>query len=140
VAAVALGATVYERHLVLSGDTEAIDAPVSSTPEELKAIVQAMEQARVALGSGAKQCQPAEAVNVTASRRGLYATRALRAGAPVLRSDVIALRPATRVAPFEIDSLVGTTLTRDINAGEPFEPADLLAVVSGFSRTEGTRA
>jgi N,N'-diacetyllegionaminate synthase len=126
VAAVALGATIYERHLVLPGDTSAIDAAVSSTPEQLTAIVQAMEHARIALGSGAKLCQPAEAVNVTASRRGLYAVRSLRAGAIVLRGDVIALRPATRVAPFEIEGLVGTTLRRDIDAGEPFEPADIM--------------
>jgi sialic acid synthase SpsE len=125
VAAVALGATLYERHLVLPGDTDAIDAAVSSSPDELKAIVKAMEHARVALGSGAKLCQPAEAVNVTASRRGLYAARALRKGTVIARSDVIALRPATRVAPFDIDALVGTTLSRDVDGGEPFEPADL---------------
>jgi N,N'-diacetyllegionaminate synthase len=128
VAAVALGATIYERHLVLPGDGEAIDAAVSSTPEELKAIVQAMEHARVALGSGAKLCQPAEAVNLTASRRGLYATRTLRAGECVMRADVIALRPATRVAPSEIDALLGVTLDRDIAAGEPFEPTDMTEV------------
>ena len=125
VAAVALGATLYERHLILPGDTTAIDAAVSSTPDQLKAIVQAMEQARIALGSGAKLCQPAEAVNVTASRRGLYASKRLCAGARVSRGDVVALRPATRVAPFEIDALVGVTLRRDIEAGEPFEPRDL---------------
>jgi hypothetical protein len=39
---------------------------------------------------------------------------------------VIALRPATRVGPFEIDALVGATLSRDIEAGQPFEPEDLL--------------
>jgi sialic acid synthase SpsE len=140
VAAVALGATVYERHLALPGDTDAIDAAVSSTPDELKAIVQAMEQARVALGSGAKLCQPAEAVNVTASRRGLYATRALRAGARVTRADVIALRPATRVAPFDIEILVGATLSRDIEAGEPFEPQDLPREVQRQPHTTGTPA
>ena len=126
VAAVALGATLYERHLVLPGDSSAIDAAVSSTPEQLSAIVRAMEQARIALGSGAKLCQPAEAVNMTASRRGLYAVRSLRAGTRVSRGDVIALRPATRVAPFEIDALVGTTLRRDMEAGQPFELADLM--------------
>jgi N,N'-diacetyllegionaminate synthase len=126
VAAVVLGACIYERHLVLPGDTEAIDAAVSSTPAELRAIVVAMEQARIALGSGAKECQPAEAVNVTASRRGLYATRGLRAGEAVSRADIIALRPATRVAPFEIDALIGVTLCRDLAAGEPFETEDLM--------------
>jgi sialic acid synthase SpsE len=125
VAAVALGATLYERHLVLAGDTDAIDAPVSSTPDELKAIVQAMEHVRIALGSGAKVCQPAEAVNVIASRRGLYAVRTLRAGERVSRTDVVALRPATRVTPFDVEALVGSMLGRDVNAGEPFEPEDL---------------
>jgi sialic acid synthase SpsE len=139
VAAVALGASVYERHLMLPGDAGAIDAPVSSTPDELRAIVRAMEHVRVALGSGAKLCQPAEAVNVTASRRGLYATRSLRAGDRVSRADVVALRPATRVTPFDIDVLVGATLDRNVNAGAPFEPEDL-AVVAGVSRSGDTHA
>ncbi len=69
-----------------------------------------MEQARRALGSGVKVCQSAEAVNVTASRRGLYATRAMRAGEQVSRDDVIALRPATRVAPSQMPALVGARL------------------------------
>ena len=124
-AAVALGASLYERHLVLRGDGTAIDAAVSSTPYELCEIVRAMEHVRIALGTGVKSCQPAEAVNVTASRRGLYATRALRAGERIERADVIALRPATTLAPVEIESLVGATLHRDVGAGEPFEIADL---------------
>jgi sialic acid synthase SpsE len=122
-AAVALGATVYERHLMLSD--EAIDAAVSSTPDQLLDIVQAMEHVRLALGSGVKECQRPEAANVIASRRGLYATRALRAGERVEREDVIALRPSTSLAPFEIESLVGVTLRRDIAAGAPFELDDV---------------
>jgi N,N'-diacetyllegionaminate synthase len=125
VAAVALGACIYERHLVLDGDTTAIDAPVSSTPAELAGIITAMEQARRALGSGVKVCQSAEAVNVTASRRGLYATRAMRAGEQVSRDDVIALRPATRVAPSQMPALVGARLQRDVTAGAPFDLGDL---------------
>jgi sialic acid synthase SpsE len=124
VAAVTLGACIYERHLVLPGDTDAIDAPVSSTPVELAAIVRAMEQTRCALGSGIKVCQSAEAVNVTASRRGLYARRAMRAGERISHADVIALRPATSVAPSRIGALVGATLTRDVTAGAPFDPGD----------------
>jgi sialic acid synthase SpsE len=125
VAAVTLGACIYERHLVLEGDTTAIDAAVSSTPGELAAIIRAMEQARRALGSGVKVCQLAEAINVTASRRGLYARRAMRAGEQVSREDVIALRPATRVAPSRIGALVGATLRRDVTAGAPFDVGDL---------------
>jgi len=125
VAAVALGASIYERHLVLPGDEEAIDAAVSSTPDELREIVREMEHVRHALGTGVKECQPTEAPNVIPSRRGLYATRPLRAGERVSRADVAVLRPATALAPFEVESLVGMTLTRDVAAGEPFEAADL---------------
>lgn len=124
-AAVALGACLYERHLILPGDAGAIDAAVSSTPDELAAIVRAMEHVRVALGNGKKVCQPAEAGNVAASRRGLYAARPLRAGQRVSCADVIALRPATRLAPSEISALVGSVLDRDVPAGEAFEPCDL---------------
>ncbi|HEU4688956.1 MAG TPA: N-acetylneuraminate synthase family protein [Vicinamibacterales bacterium] len=125
VTAVTFGACIYERHLVLEGDTSAIDAAVSSTPSELAQIVRAMEQARRSLGSGVKVCQSAESVNVTASRRGLYARRAMRIGEQVSRDDVIALRPATRVAPSRIDALVGATLRRDITAGAPFDLGDI---------------
>jgi N-acetylneuraminate synthase/N,N'-diacetyllegionaminate synthase len=125
VAAVALGARIYERHLILPGDEDAIDAAVSSTPDELKAIVDAMERARLALGSGQKVCQSAEAPNVTASRRGLYARRTLRAGQQVSSADVIALRPQTDVPPSRVHALVGAVLSRDIQAGEPFHLADL---------------
>jgi sialic acid synthase SpsE len=125
VAAVTLGACIYERHLVLEGDTGAIDAAVSSTPAQLAAIVRAMEQTRCALGSGVKVCQAAEAVNVTASRRGLYARRPMRAGEQVSRDDVSVLRPATRVAPSRIAALVGSRLRRDVAAGAPFELGDL---------------
>jgi N-acetylneuraminate synthase/N,N'-diacetyllegionaminate synthase len=58
IAAVALGACIYERHLVLDDDVDAIDRPVSSTPGELGAIIRAMAQTRVALGDGRKVPQP----------------------------------------------------------------------------------
>jgi N-acetylneuraminate synthase/N,N'-diacetyllegionaminate synthase len=125
IAAVALGACVYERHLMLDGDADAIDSAVSSTPEELQAIVAAMERVRVSLGDGRKRCQPAEAPNVTPSRRGLYAKRALRAGERLRAADVVALRPATDVSPADLPLLLERPLTRDLRHGEPFTLADL---------------
>jgi sialic acid synthase SpsE len=125
IAAVALGGCIYERHLMLEGDAAAIDAAVSSTPAEFRAIVTAMEQTRAALGDGRKRCQPAEAPNVVPSRRGLYARRPMRAGERVTEADVIALRPATQVAPADLLRLVGSVLDRDIEAGAAFELRDI---------------
>ena len=125
IAAVALGASVYERHLMLEEGAPAIDAAVSSTPAEFRAIVVAMERARLALGDGQKRCQSAEAPNVVPSRRGLYARRTMRAGEPVREADVIALRPATRLSPADLPRLIGTVLERDVEAGAPFHPSDI---------------
>jgi N-acetylneuraminate synthase/N,N'-diacetyllegionaminate synthase len=125
VAAVALGASIYERHFMIEDGPQAIDAAVSSTPAQFAAIVAAMEQTRVALGDGRKRCLPAEAPNVIPSRRGLYATRTLRAGDRISADDVIALRPATSLAPADLAHLVGTILDRDVPAGEPFDARDI---------------
>jgi len=125
VAAVALGADLYERHVVLADDFDAIDRPVSSTPEEFAAIVQAMRETRAALGDGVKRCRPSERPNMLPSRRGLYATRPLAAGYTVRPGDVVALRPASALAPGSSGDLVGVTLRRNLDEGDAFEEADL---------------
>jgi sialic acid synthase SpsE len=125
VAAVALGACIYERHLMVGDD--AIDRAVSSTPGEFRAIVESMRQTRLALGDGRKRCGPAEAPNKPLSRRGLYARRALRAGERLSALDLIALRPETVLGPADLSRLVHSTLARDLAAGMPIT-LDHLAV------------
>ena len=125
IAAVTLGACLYERHLVLDDDHEAIDREVSSTPAQLKAVIAAMEETRATLGDGRKSCQPAERPNLVPSRRGLYATRTLPAGTRVRPEDVAVLRPATALPPSAFHAVVGTVLSRDLPAGGAFEPRDL---------------
>lgn len=124
IAAVALGGSIYERHLMLEGDP-AIDAAVSSTPAEFRAIVSAMEHTRLALGDGRKRCLPVEEPNLIPSRRGLYARRAMRAGERVTDADVVALRPATEIAPSHLRRLIGSTLLRHVPAGAAFEAQDI---------------
>jgi sialic acid synthase SpsE len=129
--AVALGAALYERHLVADASGEAIDAAVSSTPGELADALIAARRAWLALGSGRKACLEAEAVNRTASRRSLCAARDLAAGTVVAAADLIALRPAGGLPPSDLPFLCGVRLTRPIGRGEPltarhFEPVSLL--------------
>ena len=124
VAAVTLGATVYERHFVLAGDDGALDRAVSSTPHEFRAIVAAMAETRLALGDGVKACRPAEQANRVASRRGLYAARPLAAGQTLAAGDIAVLRPSTTLTPGDIGRLVGCALTRPLAAGEAFHDVD----------------
>jgi sialic acid synthase SpsE len=128
--AMALGASIYERHVILGDDDDAVDAPVSSTPAQLAAVVETAARTRRALGSGEKVVVAAEAHSAR-SRRGLYAARALRAGDIVGEHDVIALRPATTVSPQQLSRLVGTRLTRDVPAGAPFVAGDVEGVHAG---------
>jgi sialic acid synthase SpsE len=129
-AAVALGASLYEKHLILDGDDQ-IDAPVSATPADFAALVRCAEHVRRALGDGRKVCQPAEAPNVVPSRRSLCAARPLRSGDIVTEDAVLALRPATGLSPGRWRELVGRVLTRDLAAGAPFVEADV-----GYGNTE----
>jgi sialic acid synthase SpsE len=121
--AVALGASLYERHVVLDDDGRAIDRRVSSTAAELSATVAAARRAWLALGSGYKACLGAEAVNLVASRRSLCAVRPLKAGHAVRADDLIALRPATGLAPAALPLVIGLRLTRSMAAGEPLTSA-----------------
>lgn len=123
--AVALGACLYERHVMLAGQRDVGDNAVSSSPAELSGIVQAAERARGLLGDGVKRCLPAEAPNLEASRRSLYATRDLAPGERVTPDAVMALRPAAGLDPRRWRQLVGTRLQRAVPAGSPFLDADL---------------
>jgi sialic acid synthase SpsE len=115
--AVALGASLYERHMMLAGG-DAIDAPVSSTPEEFASIVATAARSAAALGSGEKRCEPAEAPNVVASRRSLYAARNLPCGAVLTQDDLVALRPGVGFQANQVERLIGAQLKRDVPAGQ----------------------
>jgi sialic acid synthase SpsE len=122
--AMALGASLYERHLILSHDDGAVDGAVSSTPNGFAEVVRTAARTALALGSGVKACLPAEAHSL-ASRRGLYAVRAMQAGHVIAEADVIALRPASELAPDRLPHVVGTRLTRDVAAGTALRAEDL---------------
>jgi N-acetylneuraminate synthase len=123
--AVILGASLYERHIVLSPNDGSVDAAVSSDEIALTAAIRAGRRAADAAGSGVKTCLPAEAPNRTASRRALYARRDMATGEVVTADDVIALRPAIGLVVGREHELLGATLMRDVDAGMPFLERDL---------------
>ena len=125
--AVALGASIYERHFIVADGDVAVDAAVSSSAAGFTDIVRTAARAAAALGSGVKTCLAAEAACLV-SRRGLYAARDLAAGHIVSADDVIALRPASALSADKLSALVGSTLVRDMAEGAPFLLTDLEGV------------
>jgi N,N'-diacetyllegionaminate synthase len=122
--AVTLGASIYERHLMLPGH-DGVDVAVSSTPDQIAEVVAVARRTQAALGHGRRECLPSEAVNLTASRRALHTTRALAVGQVIGEADVVALRPSRGLPPNLKDELVGSAVTRAIEAGTPFLGDDL---------------
>jgi sialic acid synthase SpsE len=124
-AAVALGASLYERHIKASEADPVIDAAVSSSPEALADIIAAAAATRARLGSGVRAPQAAELPNREGSRRALYAARDLPAGTLVTDDDVIALRPERGLSAGRWRELVGTRTPRAVAAFEAFREDDL---------------
>jgi N-acetylneuraminate synthase/N,N'-diacetyllegionaminate synthase len=122
--AYAQGATLYERHVYLPG-TDAIDAPVSSTPEELFDVVRRLARAHEAMGDGRRTPRSAERANIGPSRRGLYARRDIAEGQVIEEADIIALRPIGLLGAEYGRVLIGCRAPRRLTAGTPFEPRDL---------------
>jgi N-acetylneuraminate synthase len=123
IAAVALGATVIEKHVTLSRADGGVDSAFSLEPFEVKLLVEGTKVAQQALGEpivGPKQAEQ----NVLRFRRSLYITRDVKAGEKVAADNVRSVRPAGGLAPdaftsvegreFRVDAVAGTPLTWDV--------------------------
>jgi len=123
VAAVALGATVLEKHVTTDGSLPGPDHAASLEPDELGAYVAAVRDAWSALGDGVKRRMPSEVENAKLVRRSWHATRDLPAGHTIDSEDAVTLRPELGLAPSVV--LSGARTLRPVNAGDPITSADV---------------
>lgn len=124
VAAVALGATVVEKHVTLSRDDGGVDSAFSLDPGELASLVRECRIAWQALGEariGPKQVE-AEGLRF---RRSLFVTRDVRAGEVVSADNVRSVRPADGLPPDSFADLEGRAFRVDVAKGTPMS-LDLL--------------
>jgi N,N'-diacetyllegionaminate synthase len=123
VAAVALGASLLEKHVTIDRTLPGPDHAASSSPEELAAYVAAVRAAETSLGDGVKRPAPAERENVRHARRSYHALRDLRAGERLGEEDVALLRPADGLPPGTV--VVGRRVARPVAAGSALVEQDL---------------
>lgn len=124
-AAVALGVDWIEKHFTLSKSLGGLDAKHSLEPDEFKEFVRVIQSVSVSLKQTERGLLAQELYTRKRARRGLYAARELHTGNIIQPSDVICLRPETKVAIDEVDNLIGQTVQRTINAFSPFIPSDV---------------
>lgn len=121
IAAVALGATVIEKHFTLDRSLPGPDHQASLEPEELKAMVAAIRNIEVALGDGIKRLTPSEARNKPVARKSLVASQAIKVGEVFTPQNITAKRPGTGTSPMRWDEVMGRAALRDIAADELIE-------------------
>jgi sialic acid synthase SpsE len=131
VAAVALGASVIEKHYTLDQRLPGPDHAFAITPVGLAELVRAVRLATAMRGTGTKEIGKAEEELHAFARRRVQALRAIPAGETLEEGvNVAILRPGSRspgVHPKELASLLGRPAARDIEAGNGVQPGDWVA-------------
>ncbi len=118
VAAVALGATVIEKHFTTSRADGGVDSAFSLEPHEMKVLVVETERAWQSLGH--IQYGPTHAEQTSVKyRRSLYITKDLRAGDVFTKENVRAIRPGNGLAPKYFDLVIGEKVKQDVKMGTP---------------------
>lgn len=117
-AAVALGATVIEKHFTLRRADGGVDSAFSLEPEELSALVSESKNAWLALGKVTYALTEKE-IRQTIFKRSIYADRDMAAGHVIGSADIRVIRPALGLHPRFFDGTIGLTLAKPIRRGEP---------------------
>lgn len=116
VVAVALGASVVEKHFTLSRDQDGPDHPFALEPVELTAMVRAIRECEAALGSSVKRVTDAEAEMFRLGRRSLVAAQDIPGGTAIRREDLAVKRPGTGIPVHEMELVVGRRLRYAVQA------------------------
>lgn len=126
--AVALGATVIEKHFTLDKRLPGPDHAFALTPSELKAMVQGIRKMEAMLGESVKAIAPAEQELYLFAKRRVQAITPIKKG-QIFKEDtnIAILRPGNQrggVHPGCIDEIVGKKAKRDIPAGDGIQKGD----------------
>lgn len=121
IAAVALGATVIEKHFTLDRSLPGPDHKASLEPSELKAMVSAIRNVEQALGSEHKFVSESEKKNKEIARKSIVAACRIRKGEVLCDDNMTAKRPGSGISPMRWESVVGTRAIRDFEEDEQIE-------------------
>lgn len=118
IAAVALGATVIEKHFTLDKNMEGPDHKASLEPQELRAMVKAIRNIEQALGNGHKVVSASERKNIEVARKSIVAACPIRKGDLLTEENLTVMRPGDGISPMRWEEVIGTYATRDYQEEE----------------------
>jgi N,N'-diacetyllegionaminate synthase len=121
IAAVALGATVIEKHFTLDRNFHGPDHQASLEPDELKLMVLAIRNLEKALGNGVKQPSPSEMKNILIARKSIIASHPIRKGEIFSEGNLTVKRPGSGISPMQWDEVIGKYAAQDFAIDELIE-------------------
>jgi len=113
ISAVAMGATVIEKHFTLDRNMSGPDHAASLEPEELKAMVTAIRNIEKAMGDGIKKPSSSETKNIAVARKSIVANMSIKKGELFTEENLTVKRPGTGISPMEWDEMIGKRADRE---------------------------
>ena len=127
VAAVALGATVIEKHFTLDRNLPGPDHRASLEPQELKDMVKSIRNIENAIsGNGIKEPSKSELKNITIARKSIHVKRDLKKGEVLSENDLISLRPGDGISSMKWNEIIGKKVSKDLEGFHKLTWDDLL--------------
>ncbi len=112
-AAVAMGASVIEKHFTIDRNMEGPDHKASLEPSELLQMVRSIRNVELALGDGEKKPSENEKLNMTAARKSIVAGTDISKGELFTTENLMVKRPGNGISPLQWDKVIGTRAIRD---------------------------
>jgi|APSaa5957512622_1039677.scaffolds.fasta_scaffold35771_2 N,N'-diacetyllegionaminate synthase len=121
IAAVAMGATVIEKHFTLDRTMPGPDHAASLEPDELKAMVTAIRNIEKAMGDGIKKPSPSEIKNLPIARKSIVAKTSIKKGELFSEDNLTVKRPGLGISPMEWDTVLNTFASKDYHEDDLIE-------------------
>lgn len=113
IAAVAMGASIVEKHFTIDKAKEGPDHKASLEPEELRAMVIAIRNVEKALGDGIKIPSGSEKPNIVVARKSILASQKIKKGDTLTEENIIVKRPGNGISPMKWDEVIGLVAAKD---------------------------
>ena len=121
IAAVAMGATVIEKHFTLDRNMEGPDHRASMEPDELALMIRSIRNVEMAMGSGKKAPSESEKKNIAIARKSIIAARDIMKGEMLTEDNLTTKRPGNGISPMRWSEVIGTFAVRDFTEDEMIE-------------------
>lgn len=121
IAAVAMGATIIEKHFTLDKNMEGPDHKASLEPDELKAMVDSIRNIEKALGNGVKKPANSEIKNIAIARKSIVAKSDIAEGEIFTEYNITTKRPGNGISPMKWNDVLGTKAIRAFGEDELIE-------------------